>query len=130
MCVFVQLPSGSDDQWVGFSGLNLCGPDGWKETVQVCLPLFAIANRTNPNAETLLQGNYCSFARALIERRDPPVSPLPSTNCTPYDGKLNLKELRLIIVVFSPTENVFPFSDLSNCCKFEFSKCYISCNIM
>jgi hypothetical protein len=99
------LPSGPDDQWVGFSGLNLCGPDGWKERVQVCLPLLAIANRTaDPNAETQLQGNHCSFAHALIERRAPPVSPLPPGNCTPHD------------------ESVFavPDFDLSACCSWEF----------
>ena len=86
---FVQLPSGPDDQWVGFSGLDLCGPEGWKESVQVCLPLLAIANRTaDPNARTQLQENHCSFARALIERRIPPVSPPAPANCTPLDSKL------------------------------------------
>ena len=98
----VQLPSGPDDQWVGFSGLNLCGPDGWKKRVQVCLPLLAIANRTaDPNAETQLQGNHCSFANALIERRAPPVSPLPPGNCTPHDGKYNLiqKHLRDTVIL-------------------------------
>ena len=52
-----------------FSGWDSISVD--QKHVQVCLPLLAIANRTaDPNAETQLQGNHCSFAHALIERRD------------------------------------------------------------
>ena len=71
-----------DNIWVGFSGLNMCGPDGWKDAVEVCLPLLAAVNRTEfPDAEIELQGNNCSFARILFEHR-----PKPSYTCRPHNG--------------------------------------------
>jgi hypothetical protein len=92
------LPSGPDNQWLGFTGLNLCGPGGWKESVEVCLPLWALSNGT------YRQGNHCSFARALIQRRDPLVTPLPSPTCRPLDESI--------------FQNLNP--DLSACCYSEF----------
>ena len=67
--------------------MNLCGPDGWKETVEVCLPLLAAHNTTAfPDAENQLQANNCSFAQAKIELRKPNPLPSPSISCTPMDG--------------------------------------------
>lgn len=78
------------DQWVGVSSLALCGPSGWKEKLEVCLPLLAVVNRTeSPDVQAQIQGNYCSFARAVIERR-PKQNPtvLPPT-CKPHNGKMH-----------------------------------------
>ena len=75
-----QLPS--ENQWVGFSGLNMCGRSGWKDRVEVCLQLLAVVNKTEfPEAESQLQGKHCSFARAVFEK----TTPSPPT-CRPLDG--------------------------------------------
>lgn len=61
----------SMDQWVGVSSLSLCGPNGWKDRMEVCLPLQAVVNTTSfPDSQNKqIQGDYCSFARAVIERK-------------------------------------------------------------
>lgn len=74
---------------MGVSGLSLCGPNGWKDSMEVCLPLQAVVNTTaSPNAQSQLQGDYCSFARAVIKRipkRNATI--LPST-CKPHNGNM------------------------------------------
>ena len=65
----------------------MCGPDGWKDRVKVCLPLLALFNRTLfPENETQLQGNYCSFAHALLERIDVRNAVSSRADCRPHDG--------------------------------------------
>ena len=70
------------NHWVGFSGLNLCGPKGWKRQVDVCLPLLAAVNKTeDPDSPTEAQENNCAFASVRVERLD-----RPAPKCTPHDG--------------------------------------------
>jgi hypothetical protein len=86
--------------WVGFSALNLCGPRGWKNQLDVCLPLLAAVNKTAyPDAPTEVQGNNCAFGHVRFERTD-----TPAPTCRPHDES-----------VFSD-----PNVELSACCYCEF----------
>ena len=72
------------NNWVGFSGLNLCGPRGWKHQIDVCLPLLAAVNKTErPEDPTEVQGSSCAFASVRLERLD-----RPAPACRPHDGRL------------------------------------------
>ena len=104
--MLLQVPS--SDHWVGFSGLKLCGPDGWKKRVQVCLPLQAAVNRTAyPEAETDVQGNYCSFGHLVIERLDKPTG-----TCTPHNGRCNT-DTAIILLSFLCLQRVSSRTQIS-----------------
>ena len=61
------------NMFVGFSALQMCsGRFGWKERVEVCMELFAAVNTTlNPEAESVIQGNQCSFGSVIFELKEP-----------------------------------------------------------
>ena len=69
----------------------------------MCLKLFA-ANSTAD--ETLVQGNHCSFARALIERREPPTNSAPSPTCTPRDGMCSKEWVKINVLLFCYREDL------------------------
>ena len=61
------------NMFVGFSALQMCSCRfGWKERVEVCIELFAAVNTTsNPKAESVIQGNQCSFGSVIFELKAP-----------------------------------------------------------
>ena len=74
--LLIQLPSANT--FVGISGLILCDGSGWKERIEVCMELLAAVNRTEtPRAESVLQGNQCSFASLVFELKSLGTPPLP-----------------------------------------------------
>lgn len=57
--------------------------------MEVCLPLLAVVNRTeSPDAQAQIQGNYCSFARAVIEHRPKQNPTLLPPTCKPHNGNV------------------------------------------
>lgn len=81
------------NHWVGFSGLNLCSPKGWKKQMDVCLPLQAAINRTrDPDGLAEAQGNNCAFGHVRFERTD-----RPAPTCRPHDGQWSAVVIRQFI---------------------------------
>lgn len=77
----------SFNQFLGISGLNLCDGSGWRDKVEVCGELLAAVNRTEtPDAESVAQGNQCSFGTFVIERVRAGPRPPPETPCFPLSG--------------------------------------------
>jgi len=84
----------SYNQFLGISSLNLCDGSGWRDKVEVCGELLAAVNRTEtPDAESVVQGNQCSFGRYIFELKF--TSPIPNEkkkrgieepDCAPLNG--------------------------------------------
>ena len=73
---------------MGLSGLQLCGAEGWKDRVEVCVELLAAVNRSlTPDTESHIQGNNCSFGRIVLQRKlKDSVPQLPPSTCKPVNG--------------------------------------------
>lgn len=90
--MFMQLPS--RNTFVGVSGLDLCDGSRWLEKIEVCLELLAAINRTeNPEGNSKLQGDQCSFGKLIFELKSTKPLPPPEKRgiveeptCTPLNG--------------------------------------------